>query len=177
MSTENPKPRRTRCQKGRLTPELADELIGHLERGLPKNTAAAMVGISKQLLNLWLAQGNAALEKDPNSRDKYAEFALRVETACARYQASLLAKLDQSITDKKVDHRPLKYLLAVRFPKEFAHQPQVAGTTKQDEDSPETVTAEEATLSVAAKIAEYLKANPLDDQPAASAAPEASSGE
>ena len=159
-----------------LTPELADKIVGNLEKGIPKNAAAAVEGVSKQLLNYWVQRGNTALEKDPLSRDRYAQFALRVEGACAKYQASLLTKLEQSITDKKVDHKPIKFLLQTRSPRDFTIQQQVAGASTHEEDGPEAVTPEEARLSLAAKLAEYLKANPLDEQPSPAPAPEGPAG-
>jgi hypothetical protein len=160
---------------GSLTPALATRIVEHLKKGYPKNTAAALVGISKQLLNYWLDQGAKALEADPFSKDRYARFSLRVEAALAEYQVGLLQKLDQSITDKKVDYRPIKHLLGVRFPKDFQHQPQLAGPQK-DEDGAEVIAPEEAVVAMADRLADYLKANPLDPSPPVETKPEEPSG-
>ena len=166
VSSENPK-----APKGKLSPEAADEIINAVKRGVPKNSAAALVGISKQLLRWYEEKGNAALEEDPESEDRYAEFKRRLDQAAATYQVSLLDQLHESVKNPKtVDYRPLKHLLSVRFPKDYTYQPQAPGTAQGDGESPDTVTPEEATLSVAAKLAEYLKANPLPT-------PEGTSGE
>lgn len=160
-----------RGPKSTITRETVDEIVRLVGQGLPKAGAAVLCGVYRQLFQRWLEAGRKALEIPESERHPvdalYAELAIRTDDAVTAYQAKLLALLHQATTDKSINEKVLKYLISVRFPHDFQHQPQ---TLEASSAAPgkggvfETVTPEEATAAVAAKLAEYVaQAKPVPD--------------
>jgi hypothetical protein len=133
---------------------MIDELERHLAQGLTRTQAAALLGISKQLLHDWISRGNADLEAGALSL--YAELAIAAERGRVAYEVSLLRLGNLAATDRNMNAGWIKWRLA-QSSAEFRDS-----SSKSSEGGSssgfETVTPAEAVASVAAKLERFLAA-------------------
>ncbi|MFY0577972.1 hypothetical protein ACN28S_29915 [Cystobacter fuscus] len=170
-------PGKVRAKKKRgincsLTKAMIAKVSEALEKGYTKRIAASHAKISsEQLLGMWLKRGREALERliEAEAREQEIELdeqtLLKVELVQAVERAEseyLKLKIDQannSIIQPNVDFRPVKWLLAVRDPKNFAIQSEGHGDAVSAKDKLgifETVTPEEATSILEDKLERFL---------------------
>lgn len=126
-------PRNRDAKTGRylthLTPETKDAIIVALASGAPPEAAAAYAGVVRATYHAWLAQGRAAIANANGNlaqvlaKDEYAQFALEVEEALARFIVGNSAKITEHGTEKtEGEWQALAWQLERRFPQWFSRK-------------------------------------------------------
>ena len=109
----------------KLTEELSDEFVRHVERGLYMRTAAALVGVRTEAVYDWIRRGRRILDEttiedlEGLEGDPYvlADFSLRVGQAVAQFEGNLVDRVAKGTTASgDPDWRASLALLRARFP-------------------------------------------------------------
>lgn len=113
----------------KLTPDTKDAIITALASGAPPEVAAAYAGVVRATFQAWLAQGRAAIANANGdlakvlAKDEYAQFALEVEEALARFVVGNSAAITTHGTSKtEGEWQALAWQLERRFPQWFSRK-------------------------------------------------------
>ena len=113
----------------KLSPETKEAIITALASGAPPEVAAAYAGVVRATFQSWLAQGRAAIANangnlaEVLASDEYAQFALEVEEALARFVVGNSAAITAAGTAKtEGEWQALAWQLERRFPQWFSRK-------------------------------------------------------
>lgn len=113
----------------KLTPDTREAIITALASGAPPEVAAAYAGVVRATFQAWLAQGRAAIANANGNlekvlaTDEYAQFALEVEEALARFIVGNSAAITTAGTAKtEGEWQALAWQLERRFPQWFSRK-------------------------------------------------------
>lgn len=149
-----------------LTSQLVEGLASWLRRGRTRRQAAALEGIPEARLQAWLTRGRlelAELEREDAAADAplsvNAHLVLAVDRAEAEYQGGLLDKLDESMEDKTVNDKPIRWRLSVASPKDFTVPREAPVPAGGGALGPafELVSPEQAMATLEEKLGRFLK--------------------
>lgn len=113
----------------KLTDDTKGAILEALASGAPPEVAAAYAGVVRSTFNDWLSKGRAALANangnlpDVLASDEYAQFALEVEEALARFVVGNSAEIASAgLKRSEGDWKALAWQLERRFPQWFSRK-------------------------------------------------------
>lgn len=113
----------------KLTPETRERILEALSSGVPPEVAAAYAGVVRSTFNDWLSKGRAVIANangdlaDVLKRDEYAQFAMEVEEALARFVVGNMAEITTAGRARSEgEWQALGWQLERRFPQWFGRK-------------------------------------------------------
>ena len=113
----------------KLTPDTSEAILTALASGVPPEVAAAYAGVVRSTFNDWLAKGRAAIAHangnlpEVLASDEYAQFAMEVEMALAKFVVGNSAEIASAGTARSEgDWKALAWQLERRFPQWFSRK-------------------------------------------------------
>jgi hypothetical protein len=124
---------------GKLTDELLDTIVAHVERGNYLKIAALASGVAEGTLHRWLAEGTTAQTRADQGEtldqtdELYRHFREAVTLAQARAEATVVAAWQNAAFGPDGDWRAGRDLLARSAPERWAGVTRVQMTTEETE--------------------------------------------
>jgi hypothetical protein len=153
---------------GKFTDELANTIVGHVERGNYLKIAALASGVGEATLHHWLAEGATAQTRADQGEhldeldERYRNFRQAVTEAQGRAEATVVAAWQAAAFGPDGDWRAGRDLLARMAPERWAGVTRVQMTTEETERRLDDAVTEALTMLGLGRLTDD---DPDDDLP------------
>jgi hypothetical protein len=113
----------------KLTPQLKDQIVESLKKGLYPETAASLAGVTRETIRLWIRQGAAEMarrnkgDKPDRSNDIHAELAVEAARAVGHIESELIELVAYAAPTQ---WKAGAWLLERRFPARWSEKTRIS---------------------------------------------------